>query len=497
MTGRSSARSTSGPTDDEYVFYDGPPFANGLPHYGHFLTGYVKDVVPRYQTMRGHRVERRFGWDCHGLPAEMEAEQQLGVSGRRQIQEYGIDRFNEHCRTSVQRVHGRVGAVRHPPGPLGRLRERLQDDGPRLHGDRHLGVQAALGQGPDLRGLPGHAVLVGRRDAAVELRDPPRRRHPAPPGPGPHRRLPPPPGRGRPRAAVDPGLDHDAVDAAVQPGPRRRPRHRLRGPAGARDRPALRAGRRPPWPSTRPRSGTSSGSAPCTGRDLAERTYEPLFPYFADHPNSFRVLVGDFVDTEEGTGSSTWRPASARTTSGSARPTASRWSCPSTTPAASPTRCPTGRARTSSTPTPRSSGAEGAGRRGPPRHLRAQLPALLADRHADHLQGRRLLVRRGHDVQGPPGRAQPGDQLDPRATSATAQFGRGWRGPGTGRSAATASGAHRSRSGERRPRPPAHRRLREPRRDRGRLRRAPRRPAPTDRRRAGAAQPRRPDRDRR
>jgi isoleucyl-tRNA synthetase len=72
---------------NEYVFYDGPPFANGLPHYGHLLTGYVKDVIPRYQTLRGRRVERRFGWDCHGLPAEMEAEKELGVSGRSAIQE--------------------------------------------------------------------------------------------------------------------------------------------------------------------------------------------------------------------------------------------------------------------------------------------------------------------------------------------------------------------------------------------------------------------------
>ena len=65
------------PDDSEYVFYDGPPFANGLPHHGHLLTGYVKDVIPRYQTMRGNKVERRFGWDCHGLPAEMETEKQL------------------------------------------------------------------------------------------------------------------------------------------------------------------------------------------------------------------------------------------------------------------------------------------------------------------------------------------------------------------------------------------------------------------------------------
>ena len=64
--------------DNESVFYDGPPFANGLPHYGHLLTGYVKDVVPRFQTMRGTRVERRFGWDCHGLPAELETTSSSG-----------------------------------------------------------------------------------------------------------------------------------------------------------------------------------------------------------------------------------------------------------------------------------------------------------------------------------------------------------------------------------------------------------------------------------
>ncbi|MFD0820010.1 isoleucine--tRNA ligase, partial [Micromonospora zhanjiangensis] len=86
---------------NEYVFYDGPPFANGLPHYGHLLTGYAKDVVPRYQTMRGRRVERRFGWDCHGLPAEVEAEKQLGITSKAEIVELGVQRFNDACRTSV------------------------------------------------------------------------------------------------------------------------------------------------------------------------------------------------------------------------------------------------------------------------------------------------------------------------------------------------------------------------------------------------------------
>ena len=88
---------------NEYVFYDGPPFANGLPHYGHLLTSCVKDIDARYRTMKGQRVERRFGWDCHGLPAEMESEKELGVSGRKAIEDFGIEKFNKHCRESVMK----------------------------------------------------------------------------------------------------------------------------------------------------------------------------------------------------------------------------------------------------------------------------------------------------------------------------------------------------------------------------------------------------------
>ncbi len=90
----------------EYVFYDGPPFANGLPHYGHLLTGFVKDTVPRYQTMRGKKVTRRFGWDTHGLPAELEAEKELGISGQKAVTEFGIDKFNDACRSSVMKYAG-------------------------------------------------------------------------------------------------------------------------------------------------------------------------------------------------------------------------------------------------------------------------------------------------------------------------------------------------------------------------------------------------------
>ncbi|HLS75011.1 MAG TPA: isoleucine--tRNA ligase, partial [Actinomycetaceae bacterium] len=91
---------------NEFVFYDGPPFANGLPHYGHLLTGYAKDVVGRFQTQLGHRVERRFGWDTHGLPAELEAERELGITDKSQIEEMGIEAFNKACRDSVLRYTG-------------------------------------------------------------------------------------------------------------------------------------------------------------------------------------------------------------------------------------------------------------------------------------------------------------------------------------------------------------------------------------------------------
>ena len=87
----------------EWVFYDGPPFANGLPHYGHLLTGYAKDVFPRFQTMRGKQVHRRFGWDTHGLPAELEAERQLGITDKSQIEEMGIAAFNRAAQDSVLR----------------------------------------------------------------------------------------------------------------------------------------------------------------------------------------------------------------------------------------------------------------------------------------------------------------------------------------------------------------------------------------------------------
>jgi len=85
----------------KFVFYEGPPTANGKPGIHHVLARAFKDLVPRYKTMQGYKVSRRAGWDTHGLPVEIEVEKQLGLSGKKEIENYGIDKFNEKCRESV------------------------------------------------------------------------------------------------------------------------------------------------------------------------------------------------------------------------------------------------------------------------------------------------------------------------------------------------------------------------------------------------------------
>ncbi len=91
---------------EEFVFYDGPPFATGLPHFGHFIPSTIKDIIPRYQTMRGKHVERRFGWDCHGLPVENLIEKELGINSKHEIEAYGVADFNDKCRASVLKYTG-------------------------------------------------------------------------------------------------------------------------------------------------------------------------------------------------------------------------------------------------------------------------------------------------------------------------------------------------------------------------------------------------------
>ena len=94
-----------------YTFYDGPPTANGKPHIGHVLTRVIKDMIPRYRTMKGYKVLRKAGWDTHGLPVELEVEKKLGLDGKEQIEEYGLEPFIKQCKESVwnkenvQRLH--------------------------------------------------------------------------------------------------------------------------------------------------------------------------------------------------------------------------------------------------------------------------------------------------------------------------------------------------------------------------------------------------------
>jgi len=88
---------------EPYTFYDGPPFATGLPHYGHLLASTIKDIIPRYWAMKGYYVERRFGWDTHGVPIEYEIDKKLGMSGLEAVEKIGIEKYNEECRAIVMR----------------------------------------------------------------------------------------------------------------------------------------------------------------------------------------------------------------------------------------------------------------------------------------------------------------------------------------------------------------------------------------------------------
>ena len=279
---------------NEFVFYDGPPFANGLPHYGHLLTGYVKDAVPRYQTMRGRRVERRFGWDCHGLPAEVEAEKELGIAGHPEIAAFGIDRFNDACRTSVLRytdewrryvtrqarwvdfdddyktldlpyMESVMWAFRtlwdkglvyegfrvlaycwRCETPLSNTETRM-DDVYRDRQDPALTVAFRLESGEDLLAwtttpwtLPSNLAL-----------------------------------------AVNPTVDYAVL---AMPDGRRVVMAEARVPAYEREL-----------------AGAEHVST-VAGAELVGRGYEPLFPFFSGTENAFRVLAADFVTVADGTG---------------------------------------------------------------------------------------------------------------------------------------------------------------------------------------------------
>ncbi|HLI45142.1 MAG TPA: isoleucine--tRNA ligase [Acidimicrobiales bacterium] len=294
--------------ETEFVFYDGPPFANGLPHYGHLLTGFVKDAVPRYQTMRGRRVERVFGWDCHGLPAEMPAERELGLPGRAAVIEYGIDRFNDYCRSLVQRttdaweryvtrqarwvdfehsyrtmdlsyMESVIWAFKrlHEKGltyegyrvlpycwecetPLSTMETHL-DDSYRDRTDPAVTVLFEL-EPVEAGTAGGDELLAGPLSVAVWTTTP--------------WTLP-----SNLAVAVGPDLDYAVVEA------------------GGR-RLVLGASRVAAYAAELGDAATVLGTV--KGAALVGRRYRPPFRYFLGTPNAFVILAGDFVTTEDGTG---------------------------------------------------------------------------------------------------------------------------------------------------------------------------------------------------
>ncbi|AKS34442.1 isoleucine--tRNA ligase [Mycolicibacterium goodii] len=285
---------------EEYVFYDGPPFANGLPHYGHLLTGYVKDIVPRYRTMRGYKVERRFGWDTHGLPAELEVQRQLGITDKAQIEELGIEKFNDACRASVLKytdewrayvtrqarwvdfdndyktldlpfMESVIWAFKqlwdkglayegyrvlpycwNDETPLSSHELRMDDDVYQSRQDPALTVGFRIDEGP----LAGSHLLIWTTTPWT---------------------LP-----SNQAVAVGPDITYVQVEGADG---RRYLLAEARLGAYARE-----LGEEPTVLAT------------LTGRDLLGTRYLPPFPYFMGSANAFQVLPGDFVSTEDGTG---------------------------------------------------------------------------------------------------------------------------------------------------------------------------------------------------
>ncbi len=441
----------------EYVFYDGPPFANGLPHYGHLLTGYVKDIVPRYRTMRGYKVERRFGWDTHGLPAELEVQRQLGITDKAQIEEMGIEKFNDACRASVLKYtdEWRAYVTRqarwvdfdndYKTLDLGFMEsviwafKQLWDKGLAYEGYRVLPYCWN-----DETPLSSHElrmdddVYQSRQDPAITV------------------------GFRVDRAArcwmaLPADLDDDAVDAAVQPGGRGQPRRRRTCVVQAGDRRYVLAKARLAA-YARELGEEPEILATYSGRRAARRCATCRRSRISwTRPTLFRCCAATSSPPRTAPGSCTWRRPTARTTrrpptAGGHRRRSRRW----TPRAASTRRCPTTPGqhvfdanpqiirdlKNGTGPRPRQRpGADAA------RDLRALLPALLALPKPVDLPGGVVVVRQGHRVPRPDGRAQPADHLVSRARQGRPVRQVAVQAPGTGRSRETATGARRFRCG--------------------------------------------------
>jgi len=288
------------PADQEFTFNDGPPFANGLPHHGHLLTGYVKDVIPRYQAMKGNKVTRRFGWDCHGLPAEMEAEKELPVSGRASIIDYGIEEFNEHCRTSVLRYTNEWEKT------VTRQARWVDFNHDYKTMDRDY-MESVMWAFKELwnKGLVYEAFRVMPYSWGAET-----------PLSNFEIRLD---DATRPRQDPAVTVTFDLSPTEGDPGPMRILAWTTT-PWTLPSNLALGVGPEVTYSLMQDNDGTvfvlgseaidrysaqlesTSQIGTISGSDLVGRTYSPIFNFFADREDAFRVLAADFVDATEGTG---------------------------------------------------------------------------------------------------------------------------------------------------------------------------------------------------
>ena len=275
-----------------YIFYDGPPFATGLPHHGHLVASTIKDIVPRYWTMRGRYVLRRFGWDCHGLPIEHEIDKQLGMSAQQAVEELGVGGYNDQCRAIVQRY---VSEWRHTISRLGRwidfdedyktmdpwymesvwwVFKQLWDKGLIYEGVKVMPVSTALGT--PLSNFEATSNYMDVQDPAITV--------------------------------LFKLTDEDAYLTAWTTTPWTLPSNLaicvgddieyvlVTDPDAGRDL-YIAADRVSAY-------GAYEEKARLPGRELVGRKYEPLFPYFADQveQGAFVVVADDYVSTESGTG---------------------------------------------------------------------------------------------------------------------------------------------------------------------------------------------------
>ena len=300
--------------ENEFVFYDGPPFANGLPHYGHLLTGYAKDVVPRYQTMRGKKVERRFGWDTHGLPAELEAMRQLGLTTKDEILEMGVETFNEAARESVLRYTDEWQAYVNRMGRWVDFENDYKTLNPEFMESVLWVFKSLFDKGLVYEGfrvlpycwsdetpLSNHELRMD--DEVYKMRQDPAvtvglRCTAAPASATDEVRdaltgalfliwtttpwtLPS-------NLAIVAGADIDYVVVESD------------GPTGVPERYVLAEARLAAY--SRELGEEPTVIARLTGSQLLEAHYAPPFTYYTDHENAFRVVEGDFVTTTDGTG---------------------------------------------------------------------------------------------------------------------------------------------------------------------------------------------------